>query len=220
MDPKMHEPVLIALDSESAGNIISLHPMLSLGACVITPEMLTPEELIGQGLTFYSELQPFCCSHFNGEAMRVGCLGLSCCDVNSGEAKTDPRFDPRHPDFDCGRVLEWLFDNAESIEDCLARFNNWLDRVSGGRPLIGVCDTVFFDSLIIGYYFGRFNNSPTPFGHKGLDISSMHKGYTEKRGSKLSSLLYGLTYGVEHNAHDDAIVTALKSRHLYYHKLS
>lgn len=171
------EPLYVALDVEAAGPNSIMHSTLSIGACVVMPPFSTPnfipfEEKVRQGLVFYAELQPHSILSAH-KAMRVGCLHLECLEEIR---RTDERYDPHSLHFSTDKVLWHMKNVCEHPKQAMGRFLQWLQTHGEGKELVGVVDTTNFDSVRITNEFSRvFGESP--FGHKGLDLYSMHRGY-------------------------------------------
>ncbi|MDD3284760.1 MAG: hypothetical protein PHZ07_04155, partial [Patescibacteria group bacterium] len=84
----MKEKLYIANDVECTGHILSVHSVISWGACIITPEKISYNEKIRRGLTFYVEFKPQS-NYYELEAMRVGCVGLKCIKNMLSDARYD-----------------------------------------------------------------------------------------------------------------------------------
>lgn len=214
MAKKKPEPVYIALDVEASGRITGHSSLLSIGACVVTKVMLPKANMVKKGLTFYRELEPIMPFSYKDEAMKVGCLGLECL---KGIKERDKRYDPQSPDFQPQLVCNLLLNAGKPIFVAMQEFLNWINSVSKGRMVIGVTDTVFFDSGLINYYFGRIGKEP-PFNWGGLDMDSLYRGYKKSRHATLHELVLPTRKGsIEHNALDDAIQLADITRKLWFH---
>lgn len=207
--------VYVVNDVEAAGNLLGVHPTLSLGACVVVRDPLSYEEYLQGGLVFYAEIQPSSLK-FNLEAMRVGCSHLECLeDIR----KTDPRYDPTNREFRADLVLKRMQEVCEDPASALNRFWNWAEKIGEEKSLEGVTDTVFFDSGHINLCFGVYTERLSPFGWTGLDLDSLYRGYTKRAGANLRELNVPDTRQKPHRADHDAVFLAQIARVLLYEKL-
>jgi len=209
-------PAYITLDVEAAGNNPLQNCTLSIGACLVTREALTFEERQKRGLIFYAELKPDSLM-FQTEAMRIGCLHLECIEKMREE---DRRCDPTHPNFNPKVVLKLMQKTCERPTVALKRFRVWLDEVRAGAQVVGVTDTVFWDSVCINVCFGKYSSAPPPFGWGGKDLASMYVGYTRRPDAKLRELAVPDTREKPHRADHDAAFLADVARVLMFEKMS
>ncbi len=207
--------VYIVNDIEAAGNLLGVHPTLSLGACVVAREPLTYEEYRDKGLIFYAEIKPTSLS-FELEAMRIGCSHLVCLE---GIKTMDPRYNPTHQNFRPDLVLKRMQAVCEDPVSALNRFWEWVERVGEGKSIEGVTDTVFFDSGHIDLCFGVYAKRVSPFGWKGLDLNSLYRGYAKRADARLRELNVPDTRQKPHRADHDAVFLAQIARVLLYEKL-
>ncbi len=173
----------IALDCEGGGQNPLIHPTLSIGACVVTPKLLSFEARRRRGLYFYAELRPNSLE-FETEAMQVGCLELECLKPTLG---LQPAYNPKHSHFSPRSVLEYMRKHCEL--GALDRFRSWVEQVSDGTTVVAVTDTVFYDSVRFAIELAK-KGGKSPFGHKGLDLASLYCGM-EGLGARLSDLERG-----------------------------
>ena len=204
------EKLYIANDIEMAGPRVGVHSLLSWGACVVTEEKFSKEELLKQGLAYYDEIQPITWE-YNEDAMRVGCLGLRCLD----ECQALPAYNPRSEHFEPRLVLELLHRKGTHPMIATLDFQKWIAHVGRGCEIVPVVDTVFFDSAHILYYFSQFS-SHNPYGHAGIDMDSFFRGYRKNMSATLGGATQHIDRGVHHNALDDAIFLATISREIIY----
>ncbi len=200
----MPKPVYIALDVEAAGSRLGVHSTLSLGACVITHEGLSFAEYRERGLVYYAEIKPDSPA-FNSDAMRVGCSQLQCLEEIR---TTDKRYEATSEQFSPPRVLTLMSRVCEDPRSAMRRFHAWIEKVADGREVVGVTDTVFFDSGRIDLCFGKFSDQPSPFGHRGLDLTSLYRGYRLDTRAKLKELAVIDWRSKPHRADEDAIYLA------------
>jgi hypothetical protein len=66
------------------------------------------------------------------------------------------------------------------------RFANWLERTGDGVPIF-YSDNLGFDWQFINYYFCHFLDT-NPFGHNGVDVSSLYKGMVKDIRSRFDHL--------------------------------
>ncbi len=212
-------PCYIALDVEAAGGKLGHHSTLSLGACVVRPEPLSFEQASEKGLVFYAELKPEYMRNWDIDAMRVGCSHLVCLEELR---KEDPRYDSKSPAFDCLLVLNHMKDVCESGPDAIARLEAWIDTVARGRDVIGVTDTVFFDSGHFNLCFGLYSRKLgiSPFGWGGLDMASLYKGYSRQPYARLKDLGIKDDRAKPHRADHDAAYQARIASKLIFEKMS
>lgn len=202
----------ITLDVEAAGSRLGEHGTLSLGACAVSRERLSFAEYARRGLVFYAELRPISLA-FEIEAMRVGCSKLMCIEERR---RRDPRYDPTHEAFDPALVLSFMNEYCESRDEALARFAAWIERVSAGRRVIGITDTVFFDGGHVHLCFGMHLNRLSPFGWSGLDLDSLYRGYAGRADANLRELGVPDTREHPHRADHDAVFLAHLAHELLY----
>jgi len=209
----MRKKVFIVNDVECSGQIIGVHGVLSWGACVVTPDSLTRNERIERGLTFYAEFQPLT-KHYSIDAMRVGSVGLRCIGAFKGLSAYDVASEEFNPE----RVLEALRDFGESVYAGTRRFKDWLKSVAGTDEVVGVTDTVFFDAGFINYLFG-FVGEHSPYGHKGIDLDSLCRGYARNMNCGLRWLSVPDARETPHCALDDAMHLANIASRLIYREI-
>ncbi len=211
----MADPLYIAVDVETAGSSLGMHSTLSLGACVFGPELLSFEDYQNLGLVFYRELKPDSL-YYEIEAMRVGCSQLMCLEEIKKSSKI---FDTSSPDFEPLIVLRSMEDSCVRIDAALKEFYSWLQGKWPGREVVGVTDTVFFDSGRINLLFGGHFPGPSPFGHGGIDLKSMYRGYTGRRSAKLKELGIPDPRSKPHRADQDATYLAMMGQFLMFEKM-
>ncbi|MBI4435674.1 hypothetical protein HY630_03310 [Candidatus Uhrbacteria bacterium] len=209
----MDERLYIVNDIETAGHRVGGHAVLSWGACVVTREALTPAERRERGLTFYVELKPIS-REIELEAIRVGCVGLHCLRLYKG----DPRYDPSSTSFDPRLVFDALERDGLWISEAVERFLSWLERVREGKKVVGVFDTVLFDPAFIQLLF-MHGSIASPYGHHGMDLDALHKGFARNMGAKLRDLGVPDTRETAHCADDDAMYLADIARVLIYERI-
>jgi DNA polymerase III epsilon subunit-like protein len=56
----------------------------------------------------------------------------------------------------------------------MERFEEWIGRVSVGRPMF-ISDNNGFDAMFVSYYFWHFLGR-NPFGHSSTNLGSLYKG--------------------------------------------
>jgi hypothetical protein len=209
------EKVYVALDVEAAGPNPYGHAVLSVGAAVVTRETLPSEDSWHKDLVFYAEIKPHTLN-YSTDAMRVGCLHLKCLEENRGD---DPRYDPTREEFDCLLVLKHMRKVCENPTTAMRRFRKWLEYASSTKEIVGVVDTVFFDSVFINMFFGRYSGTLSPFGYKGLDLTSLYQGHTGRKDAKLSKLGVPDNREKPHRADHDAVLLAETARVLLFDKM-
>ena len=165
------KPIYIALDVEAAGQNILQHPTLSIGACVVS-NGLNFSERQQAGLVFYSELKQRPLAIYQDEPLRIGCAQLDCLRTK----KSDPRYDPTKPEFQPRLLFDLMYRASEPRLKAIQRFQQWIRQVANGREVVGVTDTVFFDSIRIALEFAKYGEGDCPFGHQGLDLTSFYCG--------------------------------------------
>lgn len=211
----MRKKLYITNDVEAAGHRLGVHSTLSMGACVVTDEQLTFNEASLKGLVFYAELQPITFV-YEIEAMRVGCLHLACLEEIR---KTDPRYDPTHAKFSPALVLELMSATCESPGSAVRRFYEWVEQLRGSREVEAVTDTVFFDSGHFNLNFGQNSSVRSPYEWRGLDLSSMYRGFTADQNARLSGLGVVDDRLKPHRADHDAHYLARVARKLFVEEL-
>lgn len=209
---KKGELLYIVNDIETSGSLAGFHTILSWGACVVTEEPLSEDELRTRGMIYYDELKPIT-TNFEIEAMRVGCLGLRCLR----EFADNPRYDPRSPSFRPEWVLGALMLKGTGPELATLRFKEWVEEMEkkNGRKAELVSDTTIFDPSHLSYYFTRFSRS-APYGYAGLDLDSYYRGFCKSRSASPKNLGVVDDRRVPHCAEDDAIFLAKIARELLY----
>ncbi len=207
----------IANDVETAGPLLGVHSMLSLGACVILPHEFPFDELVRRGRLFYAEFKPIS-REFTESAMRIGCLGLHCIAKNG--LTGDSRYDPTSPEFEPYRILELLNDVGEDPKAGMEQFIEWVGtQCMGYEEVIGVTDTVFFDAGQISYYCNCLAGSPLPYGWGGIDLDSLYRGYDKCMDSSLKRLGILDDRRIAHGADYDAAFLAKIGRELIFRRI-
>jgi hypothetical protein len=172
------------------------------------------DELIERGLTFYAEIQPLS-TDFDIGCMRVGCAGLRCIE----DKLDDPRYQVESTEFEPRLALAALEAKGECVERVVQRFIEWLAVVvPEGAKIEPVVDTVFWDSCFIQHLFGTAGVM-SPYGHSGVDLDSMFRGYSESRSANLKGLGIVDDREVAHCGLDDAIFLAKIARELILNRL-
>ena len=194
----------IANDVEAAGSRLGLHSNLSLGACPIIAKNLSFSECDKKGLIFYAELKTDAVQ-YEMASMRIGCSQLVCLEKIK---KENSRYDPNSHDFKPKLVLEYMQDICEDPGSVMRRFGDWIEKLSCNGKVVGVLDTVFFDSGHLNLFFGKHGLGRSPFGWKGLDLASLYKGYTQRSGAKLEELGVVDMRTKPHRADQDAFFLA------------
>jgi len=207
--------IYIANDVEAAGKRLGFHPTLSLGACLVTREKLDYADYQERGLIFYAEIKPHS-MECEIDAMRVGCLHLECLEE---VRQSDSRYDPTSQNFNPKLVLERMRSVCEDPRMAMERFREWVRRVTGGKWVQGVIDTAFFDSGHVNLCFGTNTDNGSPFGWGGIELNSLHRGYTGRKNAKLKQLGVPDTREKPHRADHDAVLLAQVARVLLYEKL-
>jgi hypothetical protein len=212
----MTRKLYIANDVEASGHMLGHDAPLSWGACVVPQDSLSKDELIRQGLVFYTELKPTS-FNFDIEAMRVGCVGLRCI-----EGLDHPKYDVTSPEFSPAAVLDVLAERGETLTNAVRRFKEWAVPLSnhahGYYPIEGVVDTTFFDSGWINYIFGMARERSL-YGHRGLDLASVFRGYERNLDARLKSLGMVDDREVAHCSEDDAIFLAGQAREVLFKRM-
>lgn len=209
--------IYIANDVESAGSRLGVHSTLSWGACVITREALSFEEYVNKGLVFYTELRPDS-ECYEIEAMRVGCSQLSCLE----RCLDGCAYDTNSPDFRPDAVLELMQRNCERPVVAVSSFHWWVEQIKKqfkDEKVVGVTDTVFFDGGRVDALLGKYSVLPSPFGHSGLDMDSIYRGYVKRADAKLKELGVPDTRTRPHRADHDAVYLAQMARELLFNRM-
>ncbi len=211
--PIERNTLFIANDVETSGPKLGVHSILSWGAALVTQEELTFRERSNRGLVFYTELKPDPHAAFDRESMKVGCSHLEVLKVLRREY---PAYNPESSDFDPKLVLNLLADVGEDQAAAVSRFLDWVQRWKDNRPVVGVADTVFFDSGFINLLLGKhLHNQPSPYGHSGLDLDSFYRGYAKRGDANLKELMSD-DRDKPHRADHDAVYLAQQARVLIY----
>ena len=176
----------ISIDVEAAGPKLGADSILSIGCCTVVRENLSFEEYCARGLVFYAEIKPIFSSSYKQTAMRVGCSHLECLEELR---RTDPRYDPNSDSFQSMLVLQHMQQVCEYGGDVATRLCSWLDGLHGlkKRELVPIVDTVFFDGGHANLLFGM-SGLDSPFGHKGLDLASLYRGFARRESARLSEI--------------------------------
>lgn len=207
------ERLYIVHDIECSGNRVGIHSVLSWGACVVTPDFRSTDNLIENGLTFYTELRPQF-DQFETDAMKVGSAGLHCL-----RDQKDLKYDVSSIEFQPNAVIELLREHGEELESALERFRIWLESLKkDDQEIIHVVDTVFFDSVFLQYLFSLVDMQ-SPFGWKGMDLASLYLGYSGNMGGNLRELGIADDREVAHCALDDAIFLSKIARELIFNRI-
>jgi len=209
--------VYVAIDVEASGSKLGLHSMLSLGACVVSREMMSYAEYNKNNLIFYAELKPSSLL-FEKEAMKVGASQLECLET---ARRNNPLFDPSNEIFDPYVVLQFMKEDCETPDGAMWRFERWVKKHAGEHEVVGVTDTVFFDSGYFNLCFGSHSpsSSSSPFGWKGLDLGSLYKGYEKRSDVHLKELHVPDNRTKPHRADHDAVYLAQIAHELLFEKL-
>ena len=209
------ENTYIAVDVEAAGNKLGIHSTLSIGACLVTREKKSFIDYYSSGHVFYAELRPESTAH-DIEAMKVACSQLTCLyTIPKNEAT--PRFNHLHPDFMPEVVLSYMKKVCEDRKHAMKRFADWIKKVSpGNNKIIGITDTVFFDSGHVNLCFGKYSSEPSPFGWTGLDLDSLYRGYAKRADATLKELGLPDPRPNPHRADQDAVFLAQMSQVLLF----
>lgn len=207
--------VFVANDIESGGPKLGVHPTLSIGAAVVVREEMPFEEYFKRGLVFYSEMIPDSFV-YDEESMRIGCLHLDCLE----EAKrSDPRYDARSREFNSRAVLKLMEERCESPVETVARLHKWLSSFAKGEEIVGVTDTVFFDSGRLDLLFGIYSPKPSPYGWRGRDLTSLYQGWAGDPNARLKSVGVADERKRPHRADEDAVHLAQITRELLFERL-
>ncbi|HEY4490084.1 MAG TPA: hypothetical protein VJC12_02410 [Candidatus Paceibacterota bacterium] len=208
----------IALDTEAAGPELGIHSTISIGAVVITRDLLKYRDYEERGWVFYSELKPLS-YRFSAEAMKIACSQLDCIQESW---EVNPVFVTGHKDFKPDLVLKLMRKICPHPDAVMRQFYNWIQerRVeASAEEIVGVTDTVFFDSGRISLLFGQHCPFPSPFGWRGLDLTSLFKGYTGLPDASLSELGVPDIREKPHRADHDAVYLAQMARKLLFETL-
>lgn len=182
----------VSIDIESSGPSPGKYSMLSIGACIVG-------EMDKQ---FYRELKPLN-FNYNLEAMKIGCLGLSCCLLQS-----NPEFHPKYESFNPKTVLQMLFKIGEGPCRAFADFADWINDTTKGYEPIETEAPVKFDGMFTTYYFNNFYSGKNPLSYKALDIGSLYRGYARNEYAKIEDLKIPDERKCPHNALEDAVQQA------------
>lgn len=206
----------IAVDGEMSGTRLGVDSLLSWGACIVTREKLTWNELIERNFIFYSELKPQSLS-FEWEAIRIGASQLEALRPKFME----PRYYPGHrAAFDPEMVLIYLQDHTETeyAPTAMRRFTKWVEGHSRTKQVEGITNTVFFDSGWFDYTRAKYGEVRSVFGHRGLDLSSLHKGHTKDPSASFAGVTK-VGCALQHRADHDATWLAEHARIVLYENL-
>ncbi len=184
----------VSVDIESSGPTPGKYTMLSLGACVVG----------NVRNTFYKELTPITLT-FDPAAMRVGCKGLRCLK----SFRSRPDYDPDNPRFAPLKVLQLLNHKGESYTKVFKDFSDWVKRATRDKKPVLAAAPIVFDGMWIQWYFDNYAPESNPFGHSGVDMNSVYRGFTRNMHANIADL--NLRKGPKsHNALDDAVQQALE----------
>ncbi|MBI4152206.1 3'-5' exonuclease [Candidatus Woesearchaeota archaeon] len=188
------EYAYISVDVETSGAVPGIYNLLSIGACLVGD----------REKQFYRELQPIN-SHFDIEAMRVGCLGLQCL----ASFKANPMYNPLDRRFSPSSVLGLLEEKGTFPLTAMRDFGDWIQKVRRDKKPLLVTDVQPFDGSFINWYFAKFlPDRENPFGHKGLNIDVLYRGLRGDITARLSDLGLEDDRKTPHNALDDAVFQA------------
>lgn len=204
MKKQKKEVLYVAFDVEAAGPHLGVHSTLSVGACAVVRDALNFREYCEKGLVFYAELKP-ASRAFDEKALRVGSSELVCLEDVPSEGKS----------FDGAAVLEHMAAVCEEPTAAAIRFRAWLESVSGGRPVIPLVDTVFFDSCRVSLWLHVEGFS---LGHSGRDLKSVYQGFAGRANARLKEL-HVPRNAKPHRADYDAVELAQKARVLLFEKM-
>lgn len=186
------EKKYISFDIEASGLTPGKYSMLSLGACVVG----------NTDIQFYREIKPITLN-FIDSAMRVAVRGLRCLE----DLKHLEEFDYRSEGFNPSKVLDVLYQRAESPEKVMREYVQWVKENTEGFRAVEAAAPIKFDGMFTSWYFDNFYSGENPFGHSGEDINSMFRGARGDIYTDIKQL--GLRKGeLTHNALEDAIVQA------------
>lgn len=207
--------VYITNDVEAAGPNLGVCSTLSIGACIMVREEIPFTKYWEKGLVFYAELKPDSL-FWKLESMRVGCSRLICLE---GIRKKVKCYDSESFYFSPSMVLEFMENHCESQASAMQRFTAWIEGFSRGQEITGVTDTVFFDAGRIDLCFGLHCFGGSPYGYKGLDLSSIYKGYTKRPQASLKELKVKDERDKPHRADQDAVYMAQIGRELLFKRM-
>jgi hypothetical protein len=133
-------------DVEADGPVPGPYSMLSFGLAVAGRfDGKTFVSERPEDQTFYAELQPIG-DQFQPEAVRVS-----------------------------GLDRERLRSEGETPTDAMERARSWLASIAGSDRLVLVGYPLVYDWMWLYWYFERFTNEGSPFGHSlGLDMKTMY----------------------------------------------
>lgn len=113
--------------------------------------------------------------------------------------------------------MEELKNKGEQPAQAMARFENWVKRVSGDQRPIFVAFNATFDWSFIHWYFIKFLGRD-PFGISGLDIKAYYMGARKVRWGETTKKhvrsFFATTKKHTHNALDDALEQAEIFEHM------
>ena len=119
-----------------------------------------------------------------------------------------------------GLSLEKLKKNGVGPEEAMKKFDQWLNKVCNGRPIL-VAFNAPFDWSFINYYFHRFLGR-NPFGISCIDIKALYMGkfMTTWVNTSKANMKPEVLSEKEHTHHalDDAIEQADIFRKIIEHK--
>jgi len=219
--------IYIANDVESAGSKLGVHSTLSWGACVIAREELSFNEYFNRRLVFYAELQPDSWL-YEMEAMKVACSQLMFKQKVFVSRSFLPHAALANPldvdssEFDPTLLLNTMMSYCEHPMVAVNRFNAWMEEVKKefkDEKVTGVTDTVFFDGGRVDELLSKYSNKPSPYGHSGLDLDSVYRGYAKRADAKLKELGVPDERTKPHRADHDAVYLAQIGRELLFKKM-
>ncbi len=216
--------IYIANDVESAGSKLGVHSTLSWGACVITRDAIDFQDYFDRGLVFYAELKPENWN-FEMQSIKVGCaqlVGLKSRDFNGEIYPSLSCFDVNSASFNPILVLDQMSQRGEHPVVAVNRFHGWIEKIKKefkDEKVIGVTDTVFFDGGRVDLLLSQHSDRPSPFGHKGLDLDSIYRGYSSRADASLKKLCFLDQRTKPHRADHDAVYLAQVARELLFNRM-
>lgn len=194
-------PAYISIDVEATGPFKLGHPMISIGACDVSHV----EE------TFYREIKPHNLM-FDERSMRVACVGMRCLKpflVHSS-------FQPSHPNFNPGLVLETIRDLAAEPRLAMTELWVWLKMMGYGRKIYFVADTPKYDWDFVKDSFERYELE-NPFQPERYNLEEINANSLRGIPIDTSRMTSLDNWKQPHNALEDALLNAKIVRQILRH---
>jgi len=125
-------------------------------------------------------------------------------------------------EFDPTLLLNTMRNYCEHPVVAVNKFHVWVEEIKKNfkdEKVIGITDTVFFDGGRVDLLLSQYSQRPSPFGHKGLDLGSIYRGYTKRSDAKLKELGVSDQRTKPHRADHDAVYLAQIGRELLFNKM-